>query len=32
MAVNKYRKRSGLAIYSYFKDNAFTTVKRDAKF
>ena len=31
MAVKKSRKRSGFVIYSYFKDSAFTAVKRDAK-
>ena len=29
--VNKSRKRSGFVIYSYFKDNVFTAVKRNAK-
>ena len=32
MAVKKSRKRSGFFIYSYFKESAFTAVKRDAKF
>ena len=32
MAVKKSRKRSGIVIYSYFKDSPFTAVKRDAKF
>jgi len=32
MAVNKSRKRSGFVIYLYFKDSAFTAIKRDAKF
>ena len=32
MAVKKSRKCSGFVIYSYFKDTAFTAVKRDAKF
>ena len=32
MAVKKSRKCSGFVIYSYFKDIAFTAVKRDAKF
>ena len=31
-AVKKLRKSSGFVIYSYFKDNAFTVVERDAKF
>ena len=31
VVVNKSRKRSGFVIYSYFKDNAFTAVKRKAK-
>ena len=31
MAVKKPRKRSGFIIYSYFKDNEFTAVKRDEK-
>ena len=31
MAVKKSRKRSGIEIYSYFKDSAFIAVKRDAK-
>ena len=30
-AVKKLRKSSGFVIYSYFKDNAFTVVERDAK-
>ena len=32
MTVNKSRKRSGFVTYLYFKDSAFTAVKRDAKF
>ena len=32
MAVKKSRKRCGFLIYSYFKESAFTAVKRDAKF
>ena len=32
MAVKKKRKGSGFVIYSYFKDSAFTAVKRRAKF
>ena len=32
MALKKTRKRFGFVIYSYFKDSAFTAVKRDAKF
>ena len=31
MALKKTRKRFGFVIYSYFKDSAFTAVKRDAK-
>ena len=31
-AVKKLRKCSGFVIYSYFKDNVFTVVERDAKF
>ena len=30
MAVKKSRKFSGFAIYSYFKDDAFTALNRDA--
>ena len=30
--MSKLSKRSGFVIYSYFKDSAFTTSKRDAKF
>ena len=30
--VKMLRKRSGVVIYSYFKDNAVTAVKRNAKF
>ena len=32
MAVKMSRKRSGLVIYSYLKDNAVTAVKRNVKF
>ena len=32
IAVKKSRKRSGFVIYSYFKDTAFTAVKRDENF
>ena len=32
MAVKKSRERSGFFIYSFFKESAFTAVKRDAKF
>ena len=32
MGVKKSRKRSGLVIYSYFKDNTLTAVQRQAKF
>ena len=32
MAVKKKRKGSGFVIYSYFKDRAFTAIKRLAKF
>ena len=31
MAVKKLRRGPGFVIYSYFKDSAFTAVKRDAK-
>ena len=31
MAVKMSRKRSGLVIYSYLKDNAVTANKRNAK-
>ena len=30
MSVKKSRKRSGFVIYSYFKDSAYTTIKRAA--
>ena len=32
MAVKMSRKRSGVVIYSYLKDDAATAVKRNAKF
>ena len=32
IAVKKSRKRSGFVIYSYFKDTAFTAVKKDENF
>ena len=32
MAVKKSRKFPGVVIFSYFKDSAFTEVKRDATF
>ena len=32
MAVEMSRKRSGLVIHSYLKDNAVTANKRNAKF
>ena len=32
LAVKKSRERSGFVIYSYLKGNAFTAVKRHAKF
>ena len=32
MALKKTRKHSGLVIYSYLEDHAFTAVKRDAAF
>ena len=32
MAVKKKRKLPGLVTYSYFRDDAFTAVKRDAAF
>ena len=32
MAVKMSRKRSGLVIYSYLKDNAVTAVKTNVKF
>ena len=33
MAVKKFKKHSGFAIYSYnFKDSSFTAVTRDPKF
>ena len=32
MTVKKSRKCCGFLIYSYFKESAFTAVKRDAKF
>ena len=32
LAVKKSIKRSRFVIYSYFKDSAFTAVKRDVKF
>ena len=31
-AMKKLRERSDFVIYSYFKDSAFTTDKRNAKF
>ena len=31
MVVKKSTKRSGVVVYSYFKDGAFTAVKRDGK-
>ena len=31
MAVKKSTKRSGVVVYSYFKEGAFTAVKRDEK-
>ena len=30
MGAKKWRKRSGFVIYSYFKDNTLTAVKRQA--
>ena len=30
--LKKAKKRSGFVIYLYFKDSAFTAVKRDSKF
>ena len=32
MAVKKTKKLYGFVIYSFLKDSAFTTVKRDAAF
>ena len=32
IAVKKSRKLSGFVIYSYFKDTAFTAVKKDENF
>jgi len=32
MGVKESRKHSGFVFYSYFKNSAFTAVKRDAKF
>ena len=32
MAVKQSSKQSGIVFYSYFKNSAFTAVKRDAKF
>ena len=32
MAVKKSSKQSGIVFYSYFKNGAFTAVKKDAKF